>query len=147
MTTNVETNPKRGVNFGTGKVEVSIQILTELLDVADQFADALGEQEPDSVLDVALKRLGVVTSSAVLPHVIDTLERNGGPGRVLPNLLEFALAGQLDQPADRPGAHPRDLKDRLYLRWLAHRPVELDEATEVEFHHRWTAQQGKLNSA
>lgn len=142
-----ETNPKRAVNFGTGKVAISIEILTELLEVTDQFADALGEQEPGSALDVALKRLGVVTTSATLPHVIDTLERNGGPGRVLPHFLEYSVGRHLDQPADRPEAHPRDLNDRLYLRWLAHRPIDVDEATEAEFHRRWTARQEELNPA
>lgn len=100
---NEEANPDRAVKFGTGKVEIAVSTLTELLKVTDHFADAFGELDPGSELDVALKRLGAVTTSAVLPHVIDTLERNGGrPGRTLPYLLEFSAGRRLEEPADRP---------------------------------------------
>ncbi|MYV32033.1 hypothetical protein [Rhodococcus qingshengii] len=146
MTVNGEANPDRAVRFGNGKVEISVSTLTELLDITDQFSLALGELEPGSELDVVLKRLGAVTTSAVLPHVIDTLERNGGPGRTLPYLLEYSIGRRLEEPADRPGTNSRELNDRLYLRWLAHRPIDVDDATEAEFLRRWTARQEELNS-
>ncbi len=147
MTVNEEANPDRAVKFGTGKVEIAVTTLTELLEVTDQFADALGDLDPDSELDVVLKRLRAVTISAVLPHVIDTLERNGGPGRTLPYLLEYSIGRRLEEPADRPGTNSHELNDRLYLRWLAHRTIDVDEATEAEFLRRWTARQEELNSA
>ncbi|WCT06113.1 hypothetical protein [Rhodococcus qingshengii] len=147
MTVNEEANPDRAVKFGTGKVEIAVTTLTELLEVTDQFADALGDLDPDSELDGVLKRLRAVTTSAVLPHVIDTLERNGGPGRTLPYLLEYSIGRRLEEPADRPGTNSHELNDRLYLRWLAHRTIDVDEATEAEFLRRWTARQEELNSA
>lgn len=78
--------------------------------------------------------------------MVDMCERNGGPGRnPLPEPLEAMLAQHLDQPVDHLDVHPYALNERLYLRWLAHRPIEADEATREEFHRRWAARQWQLS--
>ncbi|MFV9460291.1 hypothetical protein ACNJ7E_43625 [Rhodococcus sp. NM-2] len=131
-------DPDRVMSVGPGTVEIPVLALTELLEATTELNEAAGPR-PSAALEAALLRVGAATSSVVLPHIIDTVERNAGPGRELPKFLEYMLAEHLDQPADRPGAHPRNLDDRLYLRWLAHRPIDVDAATIESFHRRWAA--------
>lgn len=125
---------------GPETAEIGLTALQELFEATVEITTATEPQDPDSALNIALKRLAAATASVLMPNWIDTFERNGGPGREVPRLLEYTLGVQLNEPADHPDAHPRDLNNRLYLRWLAHRPIDIDDATKEAFHRRWTKQ-------
>jgi transcriptional regulator with XRE-family HTH domain len=137
-----EADSSTSLQVGSNEIAVPLPLLTELINQADAIAglaqDADGDSVPLEALQSKLADLSTsVTRLARIP-VIGMLERNGGPGREVPGILALALAHHLDMPADRADADPADFEERLYLRWLAHRPVDIDDATAARFLERWS---------
>lgn len=131
------------LQVGSTEITVPLQLLTDLINQADVIANLTremvdGDMIPLEVLDSSLAELSTsVTRLARIP-VIGMFERNGGPGRAVPGMLSLAFAHHLDMPAHRADADPDDLEERLYLRWLAHREVDIDDETAARFLERWS---------
>ncbi|AZI65522.1 MULTISPECIES: hypothetical protein [Rhodococcus] len=126
------------LRFGPNEVAVPIVDLTSLIRATDTLNMALLDLDsPSDDVKSSFAELSAVVSRLTLIKVIDLFERNAGPDHPPPPNLDLIFGTHLNQPAERQGADPTDLEDRLYLRWLAHRRVNIDAATEHRFRQRW----------
>lgn len=136
----------RWFGFSPDMIELPISELADLLEISRDVNDAAGQQEPDSNVGLAMKRLNAWTSRVFVSRMVDLCERNGGPGRALPEPLKCSLTHYLDQTVDRSALFPGELNECHYLRWLAHLTVDSDQSAVDEFHSRWAARQWLLSA-
>ncbi|MGB3676806.1 MAG: hypothetical protein WA988_20445 [Candidatus Nanopelagicales bacterium] len=133
------------LGVGPDEVAVPVALLIELINhgraVNAAVKKASGAAVPLSSIDKPTARLNAAVSRLSRIAIIDVFERNGGPGRQIPNMLELAFADQLDVPIDPKTMDPLEQEDRLYIQWLAHRPVEIPSEQVEQFYQRWSSQE------
>jgi transcriptional regulator with XRE-family HTH domain len=145
-------NPAPGVDstrLGVGPDEVAIPIalLIDLIThgraVNAALKQANGAAVPLSSIDKPTARLNAAVSRLSRIAIIDVYERNGGPGRQIPNMLELAFADQVDVPIDPKTMDRDEQEDRMYMQWLAHKPVEIPRDIVEQFYTRWSGRENE----
>ncbi|TQF69226.1 helix-turn-helix transcriptional regulator [Rhodococcus spelaei] len=137
----ISSGPPRATEFGPDSVAVPLEMIVELMTphaMLNSFRDRWPEvtqQEFDKATDALNEAVSRITGV----YVTGLLETNAGPGVPVPALIEFAFGHHLDEPA---GDDPTENQERLYRRWLAGRPIDVDADTESRFRRRWQARRG-----